>query len=65
MEINALVFLHKKVLKKPLDDFDLKHARIGKHLPVMFSRDKAQDVRTTMKYTHILNRNKFNVRKPT
>lgn len=42
--LNALVFLHKKVLKNPLDDFDFKHARIGKRLPVVFSRDEAQDV---------------------
>ena len=42
--LNALVFLHKKVLKIPLDDFDFKHARIGKRLPVVFSRDEAQDV---------------------
>ena len=31
---NALVFLHKKVLNIPLDNFDFKHARIGKRLPV-------------------------------
>ena len=42
--LNALVFLHKKVLKIPLDDFDFKHARIGKRLPVVFSRDEAHDV---------------------
>jgi len=42
--LNALVFLHKKVLKIPLDDFDFKHARIGKRLPVVFSRDEAQNV---------------------
>ncbi len=34
----------KKVLKIPLDAFDFKHARIGKRLPVVFSRDEAQDV---------------------
>jgi len=42
--LNALVFLHKKVLKIPLDDFDFKHARIGKRLPVVFSHDEAQNV---------------------
>ncbi len=42
--LNALVFLYKKVLKLPLDAFDYKHARIGKRLPVVFSRDEAQDV---------------------
>jgi hypothetical protein len=35
--------LHKKVLKIPLDDFDFKHGRIGKRLPVVFSRDETQD----------------------
>ncbi len=42
--LNALVFMYKKVLKVPLDDFDFKHARIGKRLPVVFSRDEAQKV---------------------
>jgi integron integrase len=42
--LNALVFLYKKVLKIPLDAFEFKHARIGKRLPVVFSRDEAQDV---------------------
>jgi hypothetical protein len=88
--------LNKKVLKISLDDFDFKHAKIGKRLPVVFSRDEAldvlsnlhgefnlmtsllygndirtvqellgyKDVRTTMRYTHVLNRNKFNVRSP-
>lgn len=42
--LNVLVFLYKKVLKIPLGDFDFKHARIGKRLPVVFSRDEAQDV---------------------
>jgi integron integrase len=42
--LNALVFLYKKVLKIPLDAFDFKHTKIGKRLPVVFSRDEAQDV---------------------
>ncbi len=42
--LNALVFLHKKVLKIPLDDFDFKHARVGKRLPVVFSRDETLEV---------------------
>ena len=42
--LNALVFLYRKVLKIPLDDFDFEHARIGKRLPVVFSRAEAQDV---------------------
>jgi len=40
----VLVFLHKKVLKIPLDDFDFKHARVGKRLPVVFSRDETLEV---------------------
>ena len=42
--LNALVFMYKKVLTIPLDDFDFKHARIRKCLPVVFSRDEAQKV---------------------
>lgn len=42
--LNAIVFLYKKVLKTPLEDFEFKHARIGKRLPVVFSRDEAKDV---------------------
>ncbi len=42
--LNALVFLHKKVLKIPLKDFDFKYARIGKRLPVVLSRDEAKDI---------------------
>ncbi|MCK5137432.1 MAG: integron integrase [Bacteroidales bacterium] len=42
--LNALVFLYKKVLKIPLEDFEFKHARIGKRLPVVFSRDEAKVV---------------------
>lgn len=38
--LNALVFLYKNVLKIPLDNFDFKHARIGKRLPVVLSRDE-------------------------
>ena len=36
--LNALVFLYKKVLNIPLEDFDFKNARIGKRLPVVFIR---------------------------
>ena len=42
--LNALVFLYKKVMKIPLDVFDFTHARIGKRLPVVFSRDEVQNV---------------------
>ena len=42
--LNALVFLFKKVLKIPLDNFDFKKARIGKRLPVVLSRDETHKV---------------------
>jgi integron integrase len=42
--LNALVFLYKRVLSIPLDDFDFKPARIGKRLPVVFSREEVQAV---------------------
>ena len=42
--LNALVFLYRKVLKIPLDNFDFKHARIGKRLPVVLSRDETHKV---------------------
>lgn len=42
--LNALVFLYKKVLKIPLVDFEFKYARVGKHLPVVLSRDETQRV---------------------
>jgi len=42
--LNALVYLYKKVLKIPLDNFDFKLARIGKRIPVVLSRDETQKV---------------------
>jgi len=42
--LNALVFLYRKVLKIPLDNFDFKHTRIGKRLPVVLSRDETHKV---------------------
>lgn len=42
--LNALMFLFKKVLNKPLDKFHGKHAKIGSRLPVIFSCDEAQNV---------------------
>jgi integrase len=42
--LNALVFLYTKVIKTSLDAFDFKHVRIGKRLPVVFSRNEVQDV---------------------
>ena len=46
--LNALVFLYKTVLKIPLDDLDFKHVRIGKRLPVVFSRDEALKVQSNL-----------------
>jgi len=42
--LNALVFLYKKVLKIPLDNFNFNHARIGKRLPIVLSRDETHEV---------------------
>ena len=42
--LNALVFLYRKVLRYPLDNFDFKRAKIGKRLPVVLSRNEAQRV---------------------
>lgn len=42
--LNALVFLYKYVLKNSLKDLKLKHARIDKRLPVVFSRSEVQRV---------------------
>lgn len=42
--LNALVFLYKKVLKIPLDNYNFHHARIGKRLPVVLSRDETHKV---------------------
>ncbi len=42
--LNALVFLYKKVLKIPLDNFEFTYAHIGKRLPVVLSRDETLKV---------------------
>ena len=42
--LNAIAFLYKKVLKIPLVDFDFEHARVGKRLLVVFSRNEAHNV---------------------
>ncbi len=42
--LNALVYLYKRVLKIPLENFDFRPARIGKRLPVVLSREEAQKV---------------------
>ena len=52
--LNALVFLYKKVLKIPLDNFEFKYARIGKRLPVVLSRDETLRVISNLKVNLIL-----------
>jgi integron integrase len=42
--LNAIIFLYRRVLGIPLDVFDFEHARIGKRLPVVFSRDEIKKV---------------------
>lgn len=42
--LNALVFLYRKVLYVPLDNFDFKPARIGRRLPVVLSREETNKV---------------------
>ncbi len=42
--LNALVFLYRKVLKISLDNFEFRHARIGRRLPVVLSRDETHRV---------------------
>jgi len=42
--LNALIFLYRKVLMIPLDNFDFKRAKIGKRLPVVLSRDETHRV---------------------
>jgi integron integrase len=42
--LNALAFLYKIVLKTPLADFRYQNARVGKRVPVVFSREEAQAV---------------------
>lgn len=42
--LNALVFLYKKVLKRPLDDLVFENARTGKRIPVVFSQGEVNQV---------------------
>jgi integron integrase len=42
--LNALIFLYRKVLEMPLEDFRFKKARTGKRLPVVLSRNEVQQV---------------------
>lgn len=40
--LNAMIFLYKKVLRMSLEDFDFQRARVGRHLPVVLSREETQ-----------------------
>jgi len=42
--LNALVFLYKAVLKAPLNQMKYHYARVGKRVPVVFSREEAMRV---------------------
>lgn len=42
--LNALVFLYRKVLEMPVEDFGFKKARTGKRLPVVLSRNEVRAV---------------------
>jgi integron integrase len=42
--LNALVFLYKRVIRIPLETIEFQHAKIGKRLPVVFSRDEVLNV---------------------
>ena len=47
--LNALVFLYKHVLDKPLPHFEFKPSRIGKRLPVVLNRDEIHRVLSILK----------------
>ena len=42
--LNAIAFLYSKVLGISLGDFCFEHARVGKRIPVVFSRDEIKKV---------------------
>jgi integron integrase len=46
--LNALVFLYKRILNTQPGALDFKQARIGKRLPVVFSRDEAKDILSSL-----------------
>jgi integrase len=46
--LNGFVFLYKRVLKVPLDDFDFAPARNGKRLPGVRSRDETLSVSSNL-----------------
>jgi integron integrase len=46
--LNALVFLYRKVLKNPLDNFDFERARAGKRLPVVFTREEVSRISSNL-----------------
>lgn len=48
LTLNVQPLLLKKVLDNPLDNFDFKYVKTGKHLPVVLSHDQVKDRRTAM-----------------
>lgn len=52
--LNSLIFLYKKVLGISLDEFDFQKARVGKRLPVVFSREETQAVLSNLTGEHNL-----------
>jgi len=42
--LNAIVFLYKAVLKIPLTNFSFKHAKVGRRIPVVLSRNEVKRV---------------------
>ena len=52
--MNALAFLYKKVLKKPLDDFEFKPARRGKRIPEVLSREEVERVFSYLQGEYLL-----------
>ncbi|MQY78146.1 MAG: integron integrase, partial [Bacteroidetes bacterium] len=42
--LNAIVFLFKEVLEKPLNDLHFKYARSGKRVPVVLSRNEVNKI---------------------
>lgn len=50
--LNALVFLFREVLDKPLDDLKFSHARRRDRLPVVLTRDEVERVLACMEGTY-------------
>jgi integrase len=79
IRLNALLFLYKEVLVKPLPNIDSIRAKDSKRLPVVLTGPEVEagydirtiqellghkDVKTTMIYTHVANRGVLGVRSP-